>query len=271
MEEAAGLRSTLNARRPWTLRAIQVCLAGHLISWVIVLLGALESRYLIRGPSMKTWSDWGENIAIGEQLVFSEVSVNGLTRSLHLRWTSSETLDAGYLSLEALPPIRSIPLRLRLSAVDPTPRITLARTISPAHREVSRSVHHLGLGWPTVQLILSDEPILQYANRVIVSGIFHESELEATAPVTRGIGPRQAGASVELPPAGLAINTLFYGSLTLLALRARESLNAWRARRRESCRSCGYPTRGLSSAAACPECGTSRFAPNTPPPPNTEI
>ncbi len=54
---------------------------------------------------------------------------------------------------------------------------------------------------------------------------------------------------------GVAINSAFYGGLSVLVLLAwRSARRAWR-RRRGRCPACAYDLRGLGGGGVCPECG----------------
>jgi hypothetical protein len=54
---------------------------------------------------------------------------------------------------------------------------------------------------------------------------------------------------------GLAIDTLFYGTIAWVPLFLPGTLRRWRRRRTGRCIKCGYDRAGLAPNAACPECG----------------
>jgi hypothetical protein len=55
---------------------------------------------------------------------------------------------------------------------------------------------------------------------------------------------------------GLAINTLFYGTIAWGLLFLPGTVRRWRRRRGGRCRECGYDRARLAAGAACPECGS---------------
>jgi hypothetical protein len=54
---------------------------------------------------------------------------------------------------------------------------------------------------------------------------------------------------------GLAINTLFYGTIAWVLLFLPGTVRRWRRRRVGRCVQCAYDRAGLAAGAPCPECG----------------
>ncbi|HVU64866.1 MAG TPA: hypothetical protein VHC70_12875, partial [Phycisphaerales bacterium] len=54
---------------------------------------------------------------------------------------------------------------------------------------------------------------------------------------------------------GLALNTLFYGTIAWGLLFLPGTVRRWRRRRGGRCVKCGYDRAGLAAGAPCPECG----------------
>jgi hypothetical protein len=68
---------------------------------------------------------------------------------------------------------------------------------------------------------------------------------------------RGIGGYVPIGPiwSGLALNTLFYGTIAWALLFLPGTFHRWRRQRAGRCLKCGYDRAGLSPEAACSECG----------------
>jgi hypothetical protein len=88
----------------------------------------------------------------------------------------------------------------------------------------------------------------------------HGVVARGVAYVGREYSPRDnRGICGYLPIApiwsGLAIDTLFYGTIAWGLLFLPGTLRRWRRRRGGRCVKCGYDRAGLGAESACPECG----------------
>jgi hypothetical protein len=226
--------------RPILLRLLAAGLIGAVVTVGVAVGCAMRARP--PGPAATVWKYWSNTtstrsiswMARGNGLGTSESVLLGDDGGYRVRADFEQRVEDPPFPIGAMPGssfdgfrrIRTVgwPCACLWGGVDlPGSGTVAAWPLTGRHPSVPSSFGSMSIGWP-----------IDPANSRGICGY-----LPAT-PIW----------------SGLAIDTLFYGTIAWALLFAPGAIRRVRRRRRGQCVQCGYDRAGLAAGAACPECGS---------------